>query len=485
MFPANKDLPTPLTSLDDMIDEGTDQKPYKVFIGHNLGNRSFCISIPMHEFFGMSEVANELGDNGEPIAQRKLNLPHARKLAAYILKGLVSAAIERREMKDAVVVEEFLDIQHKLGKQPYLALQPVVCNIRTCHPGGASLAGYRMKTTEDETACFKIMLAQKDILWVIDGQHRRYAMYLVFEFLEQIRKNQLYPRKSTLYPEAHSEELTAAELAVWQECYEAARSFCTIMCEIHLGLVPEQERQLFHDMNNLGKKVEASMALQFDNSNPINIYIKEVLIDDILGWDVLEKDTAQWKDDTGAIIRKDLVAINAILFLNKTNISGATPPVVDPKLSIVSRFWDTIKQIPNLGEEKAKINTVAAQPVVLKAISKLVYDFAFSKRKIPDAAVCLEKVFDHITSVDFSHSNPMWRYYQFSEEERIEHGLETLAHYLPSDDEGYNRDIGGFDKVSGVMRFGTRHNDIYPIIGDMIRWSLDLPGRHNRELLEK
>ena len=30
----------------------------------------------------------------------------------------------------------------------------------------------------------------------------------------------------------------------------------------------------------------------------------------------------------------------------------------------------------------------------------------------------------------------------------------------------------------GVMRFGAKHNDIYPILGDMIRWKLDLPSRH-------
>jgi hypothetical protein len=27
------------------------------------------------------------------------------------------------------------------------------------------------------------------------------------------------------------------------------------------------------------------------------------------------------------------------------------------------------------------------------------------------------------------------------------------------------------------MRFGAKHNDIFPILGDMIRWSLKLPSR--------
>src|SRR4051812_39822403 len=80
-----------------------------------------------------------------------------------------------------------------------------------------------------------------------------------------------------------------------------------------------------------------------------------------------------------------------------------------------------------------------------------------------------------LTDIDLSHDNPMWRYYEYSSEERRHHGLEGLAEYLPAD-EGGNRDIGSFQ--AGVMRFGAKHNDIYPIIGDMIRWKLGLSARH-------
>ena len=55
------------------------------------------MQMPMHEFFGMSEVANDPGRDGDTIAQRKLDPAHAQKLAAYMMKGLVSAAIERRQ----------------------------------------------------------------------------------------------------------------------------------------------------------------------------------------------------------------------------------------------------------------------------------------------------------------------------------------------------------------------------------------------------
>src|SRR5262249_12297608 len=136
--------------------------------------------------------------------------------------------------------------------------------------------------------------------------------------------------------------------------------------------------------------------------------------------------------------------------------------------------WETVSDIPHFGENQAKKRTVAAQPVVLKAIAKLTYDFAFSKNPDPTA---LENLLGNLNQVDFSHSNPMWRYYEFAQGDR-DRMLSGLRDYLPADDVGANRDIGGFDENEGVMRFGAKHNDIYPIIGDMIRWKLRLPNRH-------
>lgn len=481
MFPSHDNLPTPIGTLDALLDDGdTSAKPHKVFIAHNLGNRAFLIAIPMHDFFGMSEVANERGANGEPVAQRKLDEAHALKLATYILKGLVSAAIERRHINKRPVSVALQRVMERLGGQPYLALQPIVANIRSCDPRGVNLPGLRMITRDDETACFKVMLSQKDILWIVDGQHRRKGMDLVFDFLSTVRASHRYPKKNSIFPAVDNLEVSLEELEVWNECVEVARGFCTVTVEAHLGLGVDQERQLFHDLNNLGKKVEKSLALQFDSSNPINRYIKEVLVDDVLGWDPIEKDIVNWQEDTGQLSFKDLAAINAHLFLNKTNISGATPLDVDPKKEIATRFWLAVRDIPGFGANKAKLTTIAAQPVVLKALAKLTFDFAFSKRKGTGADKHLETLLAGIPSIDFSHNNHLWRYYQLSDQERIQHNLVGVGEFLPSSDEGYNRDLGAFDAVTNVMRFGAKHNDIYPIIADMIRWSLGLPNRKDK-----
>lgn len=480
MYPSSDNgNPTPLSSLDDLVDSGsTGDKPVKVFIGHNLGFRTFTTYIPMHEFFDMSEVANDPTLDAKAVTQRKLDPVHAQKLATYILKGLVSAAITKRAIDKKPIPTEFIEAQNILGKQPYLSIQPIVVNIRECQPGTANeINGMKLLTPEHETASFRVYLSQKHVLWVVDGQHRRQAMKIVFEFLNTCRTKHAYPKKGSLYSSKDT-TISEGEMLLWEECFSVARTFCTVAVEIHLGLNVDQERQLFHDLNRLGKKVETSLALHFDSSNPVNLFIKERLIDG-LNLKVQEKDQADWHNDDGAISRKDLVAINAILFLNKTNIASAKPTDVLDKVELAIRFWEAVAAIDGFGDEQSRMKTVAAQPVILKALAKLVYDFAFSNRRPDDASEQLAKLMDGITEIDFSHQNLLWQYFDLSEAERAKHNLSNLALYLPNEDSSVNRDIGKFQ--GGCMRFGAKHNDIYPIVGDMLRWSLALTSRHKRE----
>jgi hypothetical protein len=472
VYPANGGMPAPLGTISDLLSTGTQATtPVKVFFAHNLGQRTFLLSIPMFEFYRMSDVANDREKHGNAVAQRKLDPDHARKLAVYILKGLVSTAIGARKTLKKPIPEAFQRIQNHLGAQPYLSLQPIVANLRACAKLGENIPGSRMVTAEGETACFKVFLSQQDVLFVVDGQHRRKAMDMVFNFLDHIRTNQEYPKKrQSLYAGSTDEAMGPDELMLWQECYEMARTHSSVQVELHLGLDPDEERQLFHDLNNLGKKVEKNLALKFDNSNPVNNFIKRELVDKGV-LDLTDKDVKNWDEDTGAISHKELIAVNAHLFLNKTNVSSATPAVVEERTAVASRFWTAVVAIDSFGEEGARKKTVAAQPVVLKALAKLTFDFAFGRSADPKL---LEKLLNGITTIDFSHNNPMWRYYEFTPEQRKEKGLTGLADFVPSDADG-NRDLGAFQ--GGYMRFGAKHNDIFPIIGDMIRWKLGLPNR--------
>ncbi len=465
-----------LMPFDELVQVGdSNETKLTVFVGNNLGHRTLLTKIPVFELFRISQVANERGENGSPISQRKLDPKHAKGLAIYILRGLVDAVIAEKTSRGEHVSAAHSKIQKSLGKQPYLSLQPVVANLRTAGTGGKNLRGEPLRTSSGDTVGFRFWLSQRDILWIVDGQHRRSGLDMMFGFLDEVRLQQKYPlKKQSLYEfEGESRDVTAEEMSVWLECSEIARGACTISVEVHLGLTVEEERQLFHDLNRLAKKVDANLALEFDMSNSINSFIKEELVErrDI---SIETKDIYDWDEDSGAFTRKELVAINAILFLNKTNINGATPGQVEEKGDIAKRYWDVVTQFPDFGVKGAKTKTVASQPVVLKALAKLTYDYAFGRQA---DVTNLSKLLDRVSDMDFSHANPIWRCFELPKDER-EKRFPGLSGFLPSDNEGKNRDIGQYDSVKGWMRFGAKHNDIYPIIGDMIRWSIELPSRH-------
>lgn len=482
MYPKFGDLPSPirsaqdLDSLDVLADAGdVNETPFNVFIGHNLGHRVFTMSVPFRKFSDISAVANNR-DAG-PVAQRALDENHAKKLAVYMVKGLVSAAKMRRIQGNKEVPAIFDSILSRLGEQPYFSLQPLVCNIRNVPPGGTGsggIRGFRLETAGGETAGFKVFLSERHVLWVVDGQHRRHAADLAMTFLEQVRQTGKYPGKGAVLFVEKGKMVSEDEMLVWNEAYDAARAYASLTVEVHLGLDIEQERQLFHDLNRLGKKVDASLAFQFDGSNPITHFIKRSLAGD-LGISITESEAKDWTEDSGALVLKDLVAVNAIAFLNKGNIAGATPAVIEPRESNIMHLWSRISEIPNFGNHRAKEKTVAAQPVLLKALAKIAYDLNFSNRKPADAEDLYKLFLDGLTDIDFSHGNPMWNYYGMSEGERLDSGLRGLENYLPDDTSGANRDIGAMQ--GGFMRFGAKHNDIYPILADMIRWALKLPSR--------
>lgn len=466
-----------ITSLDEMLQLGSDDEPVNVLVGYNLGNLTWSSDVSIAKFVEWSEIANdpERGD----IAQRKLDPAHAKSLAAFMLKGLVNAALIKRRLQGKEISDAFTDVQDRLGTKPYCALQPIVANIRAIDPNKPSIRADRAVTPRGETVGFKVFMPRNYRWWVVDGQHRRFGGEMVLEWLRHVTRSGQYPARGGIVDLRG--EVTPDEMTVWLEALECARSFATVKIEFHLGLNIDQERQLFHDLNNLGKKINVSQATEFDQGNPINHFVRET-IEHGLGLSTTDRDVKDWQQDTGAMLRKDLAGINAIAFLNRTNAKSATPLIVTDRTEHVEKLWSAIIALPHFGKRGAKLKTVAAQSVVLKALAKLTYDLLFSNRRPGNGEELFEKLLTHLGDADFSHGNPMWQFYQMSEEDRLKNGIADLAEYLPNrgvETAESNRDIGAYQ--GGVMRFGAKHNDIFPILTDMIRWKLKLPSRHTAE----
>ncbi len=441
----------------------------------NSGRPTFTTSLNMFEIFQHTDVSNDRMPEAEQ-SQRSLDQAHAKGLALYILKSLLEAAIIKKRRHGEPVGDRFEQILSELGPQAYYSIAPLVANVRTLEVHDV----LPLTDKNGRIVAYQVTLRHGDVLWIIDGQHRRKAVELVYDFLNQVTSYHKYP-KASFYPTNNKEKLPPEEVAVWNACKEVSK-WCEITIEVHIGLTISQERQLFYDLNDKSKKIEKGIAYKFDSSNPVNFYVSENLIKDLFPkrrLKVEDKDQIIWDKEVPEISRKQLGAINALLFLNKNKINGALPAhVTDEKKQIANQFWHFVLDIPGMLEKQHKLKTVAAQPVVLKAIAKLYYDFFFGKNDALNNETNQNKLIDGLNDFDFSHVNPAWRYYIMKAEERNSAGLDGLIEYLPKDADGIIRDLGAFDENARLFRFAKTHNDVYPLIGDIIRWHCKLPSRN-------
>lgn len=455
------------------------ERPVQFIRGHNLGNDTLLLCLPFEDFLNNSFIPNEaniaasLEHAGQPVTQRPLSLGHATGLAKYMLKGVLKeqkCGYEAAGEEAPIALERLVEIA---GPQPYMGLQPIVANLRN----------FKLGDLRFNTETNSVYLGKRHILYIIDGQHRFMGMDLLRQYVSEILLNYSYPKKPDLLPEMNDREdhrIPGEELQVWNKVRETFHGNCTVMLEVHLGLRMDEERQLFHDLNNHSRRVETGLALKYDQSNPVNMYIKEKLEgpDRIFSPVIVDRDVkGRGDDETVNFTRKDMNAINAILFLNKFNAKAAQPSRVEKFTPHADEFWKMVDSIPGMADPK--IRTVATQPVVLKALANLYYLYTEGKDANENLiAILVNGVRDGL--LDFSHGNPLWHYYDLPEAERggfYNQRNESLESYLPQTEVPM---IGVYKPKEGVMQFSNQHNSIFPILGDMIRWQLGLPPRKRR-----
>jgi hypothetical protein len=258
----------------------------------------------------------------------------------------------------------------------------------------------------------------------------------------------------------------------WQLVKDRALDECSVSVEIHIGLDEDEERQLFADLNSRGKPLQSSLLNLYDMSDAIAKISRDT---SIIRFPIAEESDAKQWTSTGLPL-KDIIMVNRLL-VHGGNAKAATPQSqVDAKHDFIQRFWEVVQTIDGFNEPAQRTKTVAGQPVVLKALAKLAHDLAYGTPKMIDE-VGLRKLYHAIEKkqLTFEHSNPLWHALFMNDEKRAE----TLGDARVNDYVHVTAQTkpGEYDRVNNWVRFSPAHNDIYPRLGDLIRWKLGLSNR--------
>lgn len=458
-------------------------RKYPVLMGQNLGSPTLKLNLPIADFIAMSKVRNKAelerqGSGGADIAQRELIPNHSRALARYTLMGLVRSAINDYKRENRPIGEDILGLQKELGDPPYAALQPIVVNLENVGERGENLKYVDLgERINEQFNIAEVSLSRQNKMAVVDGQHRADAFKRVENFLAKVNQEMRYPKKGIFEGSTVNGRISYDLIPFWLHVEDVSMSRVSVCVECHLGLNIEQEQQLFFDLNSKVAPVSRSLGFQMDHTDPINKFVATNLIEEnFFSFKMSDKDTTNWNNDDGSISRKDINTISSLICCGKASSKGLTPISVEKNEDFMMKFWEAIRNVKGFGLPNAKKTTIAAQPVVLKALAKLCYDLKLGHRNIIDPRSC-EKLLAAIKtgSLDLSHNNIIWQALLMPSAERNEkfEGISKYVH-VPID---ANLDAGIFDKENNWVRFGNRHNDIYPRLGDIIRYKLGFKPR--------
>ena len=426
----------------------------------------------MDTFRQVALVANEarivaMGEGPEQIAQRQLIPDHAKKLAIYILRGLLAGVKTRWTAEDKHVPDCLDDVLAELGEGPYQALQPFTANIRNVQEDGLEF--------EDTAAGTILHLHKLQKLFVVDGQHRLRAAELVYDWLNALLTNAKYPKKGLWIGD--TQDMTTEEMEMWVAAMTEFSTAFTVDITVHVGLNPDQERQLFHDLNVLGKKPSNAQALAFDSANPVTKYVTDRLAPDGSVHGLQLVDTGHKKSGTKlevpALYRDDLVSTCALLFRGAFNQSGITPLDVIGSETYADAFWKALGQQPNWGTPAWEKQSLLALPTMLKGMAFLVRSFHNGEeaRDKDVAHAKRDSIINAIAdgAVDFGHTNPLWRAYLMTQEQR-EASFPGIEDYITPDP--IREPYGTWDEDTGHLLLGSNTRSISRYLADLVRYQL-------------
>lgn len=395
-------------------------------LDRNQGLPTFSGRLTFEQFADLTVVhnrkwADDAGESMDIVTQREIIESHANGLAMFILQGLVAATIARAQDSGfpASAVKTLEGMQDRVGRSAHYALPPVTLVLPTSP---------EVKPVEEagETIAARLLLPAGKLFVVADGQHRREGARKVREFLNEVIANRRTPKNVKFYP-AQDAPLTSDEVEGWVAVQETYRSWTMVAYEAHLGLDVDQARQMFTNYNCNVKPVKAATNLEFDQTNPINLWAKTWVLEQL-------RLASAGKEPFDL---RQLSTINGFLYLGKTSIKSA-PFSISLLESKAREFWTTVLQTAEWKRPDSLLREVA----VLKGLAKAWFYVFVAKRnnQFPKASRVREYIRTTVFNSDWAKAVP---------------GLET--HTVPTED-------------GRGLRFSPAHNDIVArIVADALK----------------
>lgn len=395
-------------------------------LDRNQGAPTFTGRMTLEQFADITVVHNrkwveEAGESLDQVTQREISDPHASALAVFILKGLVNATLKRADGSPiAHLVDHLREIQDQIGTSKHYGIPPVTLVL----PRQPEIR--QIKDQNDQDLCARMIVPAGVFFYVADGQHRREAARLVKSFLNEVIGNRHVPKGTKLYPDSGS-PISAEMVEAWGAIQETFRGLTVVAYEAHIGLDVDEARQMFTNYNCHVKPVKAELNLDFDKSNPINLFGKELLANEL----------KPVPDETNALDVRQVARINGFLFMGNGSIKSA-PFTIANELPIAKEFWNYVLTSP----EWKRVGSYLREVPLLKALAKAwFYVFIAKRNRRPEKAAQLRS---YIRSTKFDLK---WM-----------EGIPGLKdHMLPTDHDP-------------EWKFGPTHNDIVAkIVSDVLK----------------
>ncbi|KPV44394.1 DNA sulfur modification protein DndB [Alicyclobacillus ferrooxydans] len=207
-------------------------------------------------------------------------------------------------------------------------------------------------------------------MYILDGQHRYKGIGVAIDTLEKrVKSLSAYLSKKNL--NEHDKDTAQSELAGTKRMLNSIRT-SRIPVMVYQGLNTEEERQLFHDLNNLAKRAPTSLALLFDNSDPYVRVAKEV-VSIVDGLEALVDHVNTNKLDEGKLFLFSTVHKSVVKLLGKRYFSDRGvqfTTVYNNGVEKTARFFEVV--LASLPEDAATGNYLYKDAKVLQGIGEFV-----------------------------------------------------------------------------------------------------------------